>query len=417
VTIANARCLASEGGATPSERLADYLDPAEVGGAAALADASVVILDARPGVAGEELGVAAAALERAGAFARVTAGRLIAVATRAVLERAGVASEGRALEALAELLRAFDAAHARSTRVRLRDRELDFTERAHVMGILNVTPDSFYDRGRYRGVDAARARAAEMVELGASTIDIGGQSYAHWNPQIEAEEEAARVVPVVEALLRDGIGVPLSIDTFKSSVADAALAAGAHLINDCSGLSDERLAGVVARYDAGLVVMHLKGKLNVRDAAYPYDDALAEICGFLRERTDAARAAGVARDALIVDPGLEFGKEPETDLEILERFGDLRSLGYPILFAASRKSFIGRIFDRPAKELLVPSLATAAVGIAAGAGLVRVHDVAETAQLARMLGAIRRDGRRSLTIASAMPRAETPEPARRSTSS
>jgi len=417
VTIANARCLASEGGATPSERLADYLDPAEVGGAAALADASVVILDARPGVAGEELGVAAAALERAGAFARVTAGRLIVVATRAVLERAGVASEGRASEALAELLRAFDAAHARPTRVRLRDRELDFTERAHVMGILNVTPDSFYDRGRYRGVDAARARAAEMVELGASTIDIGGQSYAHWNPQIEAEEEAARVVPVVEALLRDGIGVPLSIDTFKSSVADAALAAGAHLINDCSGLSDERLAGVVARYDAGLVVMHLKGKLNVRDAAYPYDDALAEICGFLRERTDAARAAGVARDALIVDPGLEFGKEPETDLEILERFGDLRSLGYPILFAASRKSFIGRIFDRPAKELLVPSLATAAVGIAAGAGLVRVHDVAETAQLARMLGAIRRDGRRSLAIAAAMPRAETPEPARRSTSS
>ena len=196
-----------------------------------------------------------------------------------------------------------------------------------------------------------------------------------------------------------------------------ALAAGAHLINDCSGLSDDRLAGVVARYDAGLVVMHLKGKLNVRDAAYPYDDALAEICGFLRERTDIALAAGVARDSLIVDPGLEFGKEPETDLEILERFGDLRSLGYPILFAASRKSFIGRIFDRPAKELLVPSLATAAVGIAAGAGLVRVHDVAETAQLARMLGAIRRDGRRTLAIAPAMPRAETPEPARRSTSS
>ncbi len=177
------------------------------------------------------------------------------------------------------------------------------------------------------------------------------------------------------------------------------------------------MAGVVARYDAGLVVMHLKGKLNVRDAAYPYDDALAEICGFLRERTDSALAAGVARDSLIVDPGLEFGKEPETDLEILERFGDLRSLGYPILFAASRKSFIGRIFDRPAKELLVPSLATAAVGIAAGAGLVRVHDVEETAQLARMLGAIRRDGRRTLSIAPAMPRAETPEPARRSTSS
>jgi dihydropteroate synthase len=415
--VANARCLASEGGTSASERLAEYLDPADAREAAARADASVLILDARPGHPGDALDAPAAALERAGAYARVSEGRLVAVATRSALVEAHGESDERTGRALAELLRAFDAAHARPARVRLRDRELDFSERAHVMGILNVTPDSFYDRGRYSGVDAARARAAEMVEFGASTIDIGGQSYAHWNPQIEAREEAARVVPVVEALLRDGIGVPLSIDTFKSSVADAALAAGAHLINDCSGLSDDRLAGVVARYDAALVVMHLKGELNVRAAAYPYDDALAEICGFLRERTDAALAAGVARDSLIVDPGLEFGKEPETDLEILERFGDLRSLGYPILFAASRKSFIGRIFDRPAKELLVPSLATAAVGIAAGAGLVRVHDVAETAELARMLGAIRRDGRRSLAIAAVMPRAETPEPARRSTSS
>jgi dihydropteroate synthase len=415
--VANARCLASEGGTSASERLAEYLDAADAREAAARADASVLILDARPGEPSDALDAAAAALYRAGAYARVSEGRLVAVATRPSLAEALGASDERAGRALAELLRAFDAAHARPARVRLRDRELDLGERAHVMGILNVTPDSFYDRGRYSGVDAARARAAEMVELGASTIDIGGQSYAHWNPQIEAREEAARVVPVVEALLRDHIGVPLSIDTFKSSVAEAALAAGAHLINDCSGLSDDRLAGVVARYDAALVVMHLKGELNVRAAAYPYDDALAEICGFLRERTDAAIAAGVARDSLIVDPGLEFGKEPETDLEILERFGDLRSLGYPILFAASRKSFIGRIFDRPAKELLVPSLATAAVGIAAGAGLVRVHDVAETAELARMLGAIRRDGRRSLAIAAVMPRAETPEPGRRSTSS
>jgi dihydropteroate synthase len=416
-TVPNARCLASEGGVSAIERLCDYLAEADARAAAALADASVLVLDAQPGEAVDVLDAAATAISRAGSFARASGGRLIVVATRAALDDALAASGERAKLAVRELRRAFDAAHARPTRVRLRDRELDLAERAHVMGILNVTPDSFYDRGRYSGVDAARARAAEMVELGASTIDIGGQSYAHWNPQIEAREEAERVVPVVEALLRDGIGVPLSIDTFKSAVADAALAAGAHLINDCSGLSDERLAGVVARYDAGLVVMHLKGELNVRADAYPYDDALAEICGFLRERTDAALAAGVSRESLIVDPGLEFGKEPETDLEILERFGDLRSLGYPILFAASRKSFIGRIFDRPAKDLLVPSLATAAVGIAAGAALVRVHDVAETAQLARMLGSIRRDGRRSLTIAPAMPRAETPEPARRSTSS
>jgi dihydropteroate synthase len=242
-----------------------------------------------------------------------------------------------------------------------------------------------------------------MVALGASVIDVGGQSYAHWNRAIAAEEERDRVVPVVEALVRDGLGVAISIDTFKSSVAEAALAAGAHAINDCSGLSDPLLAGIVARYDAGLVVMHLKGRLNVRDAEYRYDDAMAEICAFLAARVDVAREAGVAEDSLVIDPGLEFGKEPRTDLEILERFGDLRSLGYPILFAASRKSFIGRVFDRPAKELLIPSLATAAVGIAAGAALVRVHDVEETAQIARMLGALRTANREKLAIAGRMP--------------
>jgi len=271
------------------------------------------------------------------------------------------------------------------------------------MGIVNVTPDSFHDRGRYSGVDRARERAAEMVALGADVIDIGGQSYAHWNPQIAAEEERDRVVPVVRALVRDRIGAILSIDTFRASVAEAALDAGAHVINDCSGLADQALAGVVARYDAGLVVMHLKGELNVRAPAYAYDDALAEILDFIRERTDRARAAGVAADAIAIDPGFEFGKEPRTDLEILARFGDLRSLGYPILFATSRKSFIGRVFDRPSDELLVPSLATAALGIVAGAALVRVHDVAETVQLATMLAAVRADRRATLPLAPRMP--------------
>jgi dihydropteroate synthase len=149
--------------------------------------------------------------------------------------------------------------------------------------------------------------------------------------------------------------------------------------------------------------MHLKGELNVRAAEYAYDDALGEIVAFLRERTDRALAAGVAAGGLVVDPGLEFGKEPATDLEILERFGDLRSLGYPILFAASRKSFIGRVFDRPARELLVPSLATAALGIAAGARLVRVHDIAETKQVARMLAAVQAGARTQITIAPKMP--------------
>lgn len=347
-----------------------------------------------------------APLRASGAFVHATAARLVVVAARGALEscRAGASGETRAL--LEELLRAFDADRSLPAGMRMREHVLDFRGGATVMGILNVTPDSFYDRGRYAGVDAARARAAEMVGLGAGIIDIGGQSYAAWNPRVAAREERERVVPVVEALVADGLGVPLSIDTFKPEVADAALAAGADAVNDCSGLADERLAAVAARYGAALVVMHLKGELNVRAESYPYEDALGEIVTFLRERVERALAAGVARDSIAVDPGLEFGKDPVTDLEILERFGDLRSLGYPILFAASRKSFIGRVFGRPARELLVPSLATAAIGVQAGAAVLRVHDVAETAQLVRMLAAVRGGIRRALPVAEKMP--ETP---------
>jgi dihydropteroate synthase len=375
------------------------LPPDAASAARDAAGVPVLVLDAPPPGA-RELAVALAA---AGAFARLDERRLIVVASRAVLASAGERAGAAARDAATELLRAFDADRARPAGLRLRGYRLDLSQRARVMAILNVTPDSFYDRGRYSGVDRARERAHELVGLGADLIDIGGQSYAHWNPRVAEEEERARVVPVVEALVRDGIGVPLSIDTFKSGVAEAALAAGADLINDCSGLADERLAAVVARYDAALVVMHLKGELNVRAPEYSYEDALAEILGFLRERCDRALSAGVAPDSLAVDPGLEFGKEPRTDLEILERFGDLRSLGYPILFAASRKSFIGRVFNRPAKELLVPSLATAALGILAGAGLVRAHDVAETVELAMMFAAVNKANRERITVAPAMP--------------
>lgn len=350
-----------------------------------------------------EAELAAAAFRAAGAFARAADGRVVFAGSRAALETARTSLGEPARSIADELARAFDADRARPTRLRARASTLDFATRAKVMGIVNVTPDSFHDRGRYSGVDRARERAAEMVALGADVIDIGGQSYADWNPQIAAEEERDRVIPVVRALVRDRIGAILSIDTFRASVAEAALDAGAHVINDCSGLADHALAGVVARYDAGLVVMHLKGELNVRAPAYAYDDALAEILDFIRERTDRARAAGVAADAIAIDPGFEFGKEPRTDLEILARFGDLRSLGYPILFATSRKSFIGRVFDRPSDELLVPSLATAALGIVAGAALVRVHDVAETVQLATMLAAVRADRRATLPLVPRMP--------------
>jgi dihydropteroate synthase len=274
-------------------------------------------------------------------------------------------------------------------KLRARDRVLDLSGPALVMGILNVTPDSFFDGGRYAGVDGARARAAEMVALGATIVDIGGRSYSRKNPPVDPSEEIARVVPVVEALVRDGLPAALSIDTTRPAVAAAALAAGAHIINDCSGLADASLASVVARYDAGLVVMHIKGALNVRAASYEYADALGEIVTFLRDRTETAVAAGVARDAIVVDPGLEFGKEAHTDLELLARFAEFGTLGYPALLAASRKTFLGEVVGRAsATDLLAASLAVAAVGIAAGARIVRAHDVAETLDVARVMAAV-----------------------------
>ncbi len=271
--------------------------------------------------------------------------------------------------------------------MRARDRVLDLGGAAQVMGIVNVSRDSFYEH--VSSVGAAVAAARTMADAGAAVIDLGGQSYAAGNGSVSADEERRRVVPAMRAVADAQLDVMLSVDTYTASVAGAALAAGAHFVNDCSGLSDPVLAETVAAFDAGLVVMHLKGRLKVREPdAWVYGDVIGEIVDFLYERTERAVAAGVRRDAIVVDPGLEFGKEPESDLEILRRFGELRALGYPVLLAASRKSFIGRIIGRPAEELLPASLAAAAVGIMAGARLVRAHDVAETVQLARMLAAV-----------------------------
>lgn len=258
------------------------------------------------------------------------------------------------------------------------------------MGILNVTPDSFYDRGQFAAREAAVTRAHEIATQGAAILDVGGQSYAASNSPVAEEEELRRVVPVVEAIVAERLPLALSVDTFRPRVAREVLSAGADLINDCSGSRDPALAAVVAEFDAALVVMHLKGELNVREVErYRYDDPVAEIAAFLAERAAGARAAGVAADSIIVDPGLEFGKEPATDLEILDRFGELGSLGYPLMLASSRKSFIGRTLSLPAEELLAPSLATAALGWFGGARVFRVHDVAETFRFLAMLAAVR----------------------------
>jgi len=379
----NARVLAADSDGPLAAALASYVGEADRAEALDRATTRTVAIDGAP-----EPERLASALAAASLFARTHGGRVIAIgsaaAFAAALARAG-ASDVRA--ALAEIVRACEAL-ARPPRVlHAHGRELAL-DRACVMGILNVTPDSFHDGGRYQGVDAARARASAIVASGAAIVDIGGRSYSAANAAVTPDEEIARVVPVVEALVADGLDAMLSVDTTHASVARAALAAGAHVINDCSGLADPELARVVAAEGAALVVMHLRGRLNERAAAYPYDDALGEIATFLRDRLDAARAAGVAAASLVADPGLEFGKEPATDLSILARFGELRSLGVLLLLAASRKSFLGRLFERPAAELLVPSLAAAAAGIAGGAAILRAHDVAETADLARLLGAL-----------------------------
>jgi dihydropteroate synthase len=368
------------------------LDDAQAARLAAAVDARLLALAVPPSVA------ARGALQDAGAVVADDGATTLIAATRAQL----LAARDHAPAEIDALLAALDRAHATPPSLRLRERTLDLRDEARVMGIVNVTPDSFYER--VDGAPAALAKARAIAADGGALVDVGGQSYAHWNRRVSAEEERERVVPAVQAIVADGLELAISIDTFKAGVADAALAAGAHLINDCSGLFDPDLAPVVAQHGAALVVMHLRGELNLRTPErYVYRDALAEIVEFLYERTERALAAGVARDAIAIDPGLEFGKEPATDLEILERFGELRALGYPILFASSRKSFIGRIFGRPAKELLVPSLATAAIGIAAGARVLRVHDVAETVQLARMMAAVAPERRAALAIAAAMP--------------
>jgi dihydropteroate synthase len=366
-----------------ASRLREYFSPDAADALLAAKQAPIVAVDCADEKRANALVIA---LTQSGCTSKGNACFVAAVTTGAALGSARARYPELAPE-IDALIVACQRALAPAPVLRMRDRTLDLRDAAHVMGILNATPDSFY--ARVENIEAAVDLARRFAADGAALIDIGGQSYAHWNPTIAADDERERVVPVVEAIERVHLDVALSIDTAKATVARAALAAGAHMINDCSGLADPDLAAVVAEYDAALVVMHIKGELNVRNAwAYTYGDAVKEIVEFLYERTEHARAAGVARESIVIDPGLEFGKEPRTDLEILDRFGELQSLGYPILFASSRKSFLGRIFGRPASELLVPSLATAGLGIAAGARLLRVHDVAETVALATMYAAV-----------------------------
>jgi dihydropteroate synthase len=259
--------------------------------------------------------------------------------------------------------------------VRLRDRRLELGGRPLLMGIVNATPDSFSDAGELPDLEARVARGAALLEAGADIIDVGGESARGDRPPVSAEEEARRVVALVERLC--ALGATVSVDTYKPPVAEAAIAAGAVLVNDVSGLRDPALADVCAATGAGLVLMHTrvepKGTLLDPGA---YDDVVADVAAFLRERMELARVRGVHDEQIVLDPGPDFAKTPAQTVAVLRRLDVLHALGRPVLLAVSRKDFVGAITGRPPRERAAGTLAALGEGADAGAQILRVHDVA-----------------------------------------
>ncbi|MGA3173485.1 MAG: dihydropteroate synthase [Syntrophorhabdales bacterium] len=254
-----------------------------------------------------------------------------------------------------------------------------FKDRPLVMGILNVTPDSFYDGGAYFPKEKAQDRAMQMIDEGADILDIGGESTRPFSDPTPEEEELRRVIPVIE-WVRKRSDVPISIDTYKASVAAAALSAGADIINDISSLSfDPQMADVAAASDSPVVLTHMKGTPRDMQTNPAYTDVLGEIEEFFAERIAFAKGRGIDGDNIVIDPGIGFGKRLQDNLVIIKGIGRLKGLGKPLLIGTSMKSFIGRILGTTAlRDRAEVSLASAAISVWNGADIVRVHDVAGT---------------------------------------
>jgi dihydropteroate synthase len=278
-----------------------------------------------------------------------------------------------------------------ATTLRLCGRVLDLGARPHLMGIVNASPDSFSDAGEHPTVEARVAHGAALLEAGADVLDVGGESARGDRPAVDAQEEIDRVVPVIERLAGE-LGAVVSVDTYKPAVAEAAVAAGAVLVNDVSGLRDPALADVCARTGAGLVVMHTrvppKGTLLDPGA---YEDVVGDVAGFLRERVGVALERGVPADRILLDPGPDFAKTPAQTVAVLRRLDVLHALGHPLLLAISRKDFIGALTGRPARERDAGTLAALAHGADAGAQMFRVHDVAAAVDFLAVRSALRGD--------------------------
>jgi dihydropteroate synthase len=265
---------------------------------------------------------------------------------------------------------------ARSAHVRAGDRVLELGGRPWLMGIVNASPDSFSDGGRFGTLGAQVELARELLAAGADILDIGGESASTGRPAVTVEQEIERVVPLIERVTGE-LGAIVSVDTYKLPVARAAIAAGATIVNDVSGLRDPGLAELCAQTGAALVLMHTRAapKQRMQDLDL-YDDVTGEVLAFLRERVEQAIAAGVAPEQLILDPGPDFSKTPAQTIALLAGVGRLHELERPLLMAISRKDFIGALTGRPPRERLPGTLAALAHGVDAGAHILRVHDVA-----------------------------------------
>jgi len=271
-------------------------------------------------------------------------------------------------------------------------RSLDFSRKTYVMGILNCTPDSFYPGSRATTLKDALASGREMIDAGVDIIDVGGESTRPGSDPVRAEEEIRRVIPVVQAL-RGISDVIISIDTRKREVAERALDAGADIVNDISGLRhNEDLANLVARRKVPIVLMHMRGTPKTMQKNPLYRNTISEILRELEPSVTAALGAGIARDMIIIDPGIGFGKRVQDNLRIIRELGSLKSLAFPILVGLSRKGFIGELLDRPVEKRLIGTVTANTLAILNGANIIRVHDVADAVEMVKIIDSVRRIG-------------------------
>ncbi len=269
-------------------------------------------------------------------------------------------------------------------------RTLALGERPWLMGIVNASPDSFSDAGEYVDLDARVQRARELIAQGADLVDVGGESAITRRLPVEVDVEIARVVPLVRRLVTE-LGAVVSVDTYKPAVAAAAIAAGACVVNDVSGLRDPELADVCATTGAALVLMHTRAapKQRLQDLTLYGDDVFADVRAFLAERMEVARSRGVRDEQILLDPGPDFAKTPAQTIAVLRRLEELHELGRPLLLAVSRKDFVGALTGRGPRERLPGTLAAIGYGVDAGAHVLRVHDVLQAAEFLRVQGALR----------------------------